>query len=377
MNKRFLVIIFIVAFIIFSGCTSKLSEQQNNSQGDVVSGGSEFSLFDYPPIDPEKIGYIIPMGNMDGSHVTPVDHQYYIPYDRNSMDTAVYSPGNGVVISIGHMNVSVGDKASALDDYRIVIKHSDKISSVYIHIDFLSEKLAAFDPGLGNNANTNIEVASGEVIGRGNGIDYNIVDENVTLSFVNPSSYAVESWKIHCSDPFDYFNESVRNVMVSKCLRSAKPVGGKIDYDIDGRLVGTWFLNNTNGYEGLDKNRYWAGHLVIAYNNIDPDEIIVSIGTYINSSMQFAVKGNSPNPANVSVSELVKYELVNFDYYANGIKWDRASFARGLEIINNDEVQGVILLQLVDNRTLNVEIFPGKSADEVSGFKENASTYVR
>ena len=73
---------------------------------------------------------------------------------------------------------------------------------------------------------------------------------------------------------------------MAKSPRTAEPRGGRIDYDIDGRLVGSWFLEGTVDYSGgstptICGNRpcpYWTGHLSIAYDHIDPEQIRISIG---------------------------------------------------------------------------------------------------
>jgi len=277
------------------------------------------------------------------------------------------------------MNVAAGDSPFAVDDFRLIIQHTSTISSMYIHIDELSDKLAAFDPGLGGYASVNVEVSAGEVIGRyGGSVDYNIVDKDIVLDFVNPDSYVVEDWKIHCPDPFDYFNAQIKSELRAKSLRTYNPVGGKIDYDIDGRVVGNWFEEGTNGYGGINPSRYWAGHLSIVYDSIDPDAIIVSIGTFNGEAKQFSVRGNSPDPATISVAHgLVIYELIDFEYYKDGNVWDRTSFVQGLKVRNSVNRHGVILLQLIEDRKLKVEIIPGKTADEVDGFTDNSLNFVR
>jgi hypothetical protein len=384
--------------VLLSGCMTEQRPENNDTNNDKANTEDSndenlndeepeepgFIPYNYPPVDLEKVAYILPMGGMSGAHVTPIDHQYYVSYDFNQGDNAVeditvYSPGDGVVTEIQHMDNAAGDVAMPVDDYRLVIEHSSTISSIYIHIDVVSEKLHAVDPGLGMYASINVEVSAGEILGwYGGSVDYNIVDENVVLGFVNPDSYLHESWKIHCPDPFDYFNESIKNNMVEKCLRTRDPIGGKIAYDIDGCLVGTWFMENTNGYAGLNPSRYWADHLSIVYDSVDPDAIIVSIGTFIDSAKQFAVKGNSPDPANITVANgLVEYELVSFDYYTDGVAWDRYSLEKDLQVMNNDYVQGVLLVQLLEERKLKVEILPGVTGDEVTGFSDAARIYVR
>ena len=48
-----------------------------------------------------------------------------------------------------------------------------------------------------------------------------------------------------------------------------------------------------------------------------------------------------------------------------------------LKIENYDFVQGVVLFQLIEDRKLKVEIFPGKEGSEVNGFTEDAKIYER
>jgi hypothetical protein len=364
---------------MFSGC----AETELTNEED--SGESESIMFDYPPFDLSKVVFIEPLGAMIGNHVTPIDHQYYMALDHMLQDAAqtivdVYSPASGTVTQIQHMSSLPGDEAIQIDDYRIVIEHTSIISSVYIHLDTLSEKIAAVAPLPGEYASVNVAVGAGETIGYYSGtIDYNVVDEDIVLTgFVNPASYQVEPWKIHTPDPFDYFHETIKSQLIEKCLRTAKPEGGKIDYDIDGRLIGSWFKENTNGYAGLDQGNYWVGHLSVVYNSIDPEHIIVSLGSYNNQPRQFGVKSNSPDPADVSVETgQILYELADYDFYDGEQIWDRESLVKGLKLRNSDFVQGVVLFQLIEDRKLKVEIFPYTTADGVGTFTENAMIYVR
>ncbi|MCH8991924.1 MAG: hypothetical protein IIA44_09290, partial [Acidobacteria bacterium] len=171
----------------------------------------------------------------------------------------------------------------------------------------------------------------------------------------------------------------IQEQLIAKSLRSVEPFGGKFDYDIDGRLVGNWFLRGTNGYAGVERDRYWAGHLAVAYDLFDPSHVVVSIGTFDGASVQFAVRGNAPDPGDVSIeSEVVVYELVDYDYYVDGERWDRVSLVKGIEARNLDgRIYGVVLFQLVDDRTLRVETFPGKTAPQVTGFTASALIYER
>ena len=75
---------------------------------------------------------------------------------------------------------------------------------------------------------------------------------------------------------------------------------------------------------------------------------------------------------------VVKYELMKFDYFEpSGKTWDTIHLVSGLTAKNKDEMAGVVLFELQDDGKLKVEIFPGKSAKEVSGFTSKALMYVR
>jgi hypothetical protein len=372
------VIVILVIFILSSCNPAHFTTEEEG-------GDDENIMFDYAPLDLTQVEFIIPLGAMVGNHVTPVDHQYYAALDHMLGDLAaimvdVYSPASGTVTQIQHMASLPGDPGAVIDDYRIVIEHTSAISSIYIHLDTLSAKIAAVAPPPGEYASVSVDVQAGEIIGYYKGtIDYNVVDENIVLTgFVNPDSYQSESWKIHTPDPFDYFNEPIKSQLIAKCLRTAEPVGGKIDYDIDGRLIGSWFKENTNGYAGLDPANYWVDHLSVVYHHVDPEHVIVSLGSYKGQPRQFGVKSNSPDPADVSVDTgQVLYELADYDYYDGDVRWDRETLVQGLKLRNSDFVQGAVLFQLIEDRKLKVEIFPDTTAAGVGTFTANAMIYVR
>ena len=126
--KIFLCLSFIILIINFCGCVEK--DNQTSNENVILAN---FTSFDFPPVDLEKVAYIYPLGGMIGAHVTPIDHQYYVSYDfqktdEGQVDIEVYSPCDGVVTQIQHMNVAVGDPPMDVDDFRIVIQHTSTIS---------------------------------------------------------------------------------------------------------------------------------------------------------------------------------------------------------------------------------------------------------
>lgn len=335
------------------------------------------------PMRVEEVSTIVPLGQMGGGHVTPTDHGYYhtFGWKPGISDPSKYrdilAPADGVITSLNIM----GDKS---DDYRMEIYHTCTFYTIYIHIRELSQRILDETGGVTKFIVPNISVKAGEVIGRASGFDFSVHNSEVQLKgFLIPSHYDSESWKIHTVDMFDSFIEPIKSQLLARNIRQAEPRSGKIDYDIDGRLVGNWFVENTNGYRGStgrpgDKD-YWKTHLSIAYDNLDPLFIIVSIGNFNGEAKQFAVKGNAPDPSTVSTeSGLVKYELVGVEYLIEGGQiWNRSEFAKISKAIESGPVEGVVLAQLLENRKLKFEAFSNKTAEQVSSFTDKAIVYER
>ena len=347
--------------------------------------GKGTAAFAYPPMRIEDIKIIEPIGLMIGGHVTPIDHGYYtakiwIPGENRedpSKFVDIFAPASGTVTSVQSMPSEYS--SSSIGDYRIVIHHTCTFYTIYIHVNHLSEKLQSIaDTG------KTIRVESGEVIGKAPGFDFSVHNDEITLpGFIVPEHYDAESWKIHTVDMFGYFIEPVRSQLLERNVRQKEPRSGKIDYDIDGRLAGNWFEENTNGYYGKEEYQrslgYWSTHLAFAYDGLDPSLIIVSMGNFNGEAMQFAVKGNMPNPRDVDISTgLVKYELVPWQYLAEKEEWNRMDFAKITGSKRFDEqIAGVVLVQMLEDRKIKFEAFPNKKASEVSGFTEKAKIYER
>ena len=348
----------------------------------VASCDAQRLTFEYPPVDLEAIEFVVPLGLMSDSHVTPVDHQYFQNYKDPERMIAVYSPAAGTVTAIQHMGQSISDQPRPpIDDYRLVIEHRCGISSIFIHVDQLSPALSAVAPTAGGHTSVAVTVSAGEQIGAFQAnVDYNVVDTTVTLTgLLVLEHYEAEPWKIHAPNSFTYFSDTIREQLVAKSLRTADPVGGRFDYDVEGRLVGNWFQEGTNGYAGTDRARDWAGHLAVAYDYLDPALVVISLGTFDGASAQFAVRGNTPNPADISVdSGPVAYELVEYDYWIRDARWDRVSLVKGVEARASDApVHGVVLFELLAPRNLMVEVFVGKTAAQIEGFTAAALIYER
>jgi hypothetical protein len=184
------------------------------------------------------------------------------------------------------------------------------------------------------------------------------------------------------ADLFDHTQEPLRSQLLALDERDATPRWGKIDYDIDGRLVGNWFRVGTGGYRGLNpmQEGYWDGHLAVVPDGNDPSQIDISIGNYQGTARQFTVIGNSPDPATVAESTgLVRYELGQIETYSasTGQRWDGKTYVPHVRTRAAGGVLGTVLMQMMATRSLKVEIFPGKSSSQVAGFDASAVMFER
>ncbi len=342
-------------------------------------------VFTKSPVDLDEILYIVPMGQIAADHVTPTDHGYIINSKRSSPEISnLYSPADGYILSIGAF--------PRPNDFRIVLWHSCAVSTIYIHVNEIAPEILKItgeippsgnwkgDEGPQDNRIPPIPVKAGQLIGKiKGGVDFSVHDTSVNLGFVNASLYNPEPWKIHTADLFEYFDEPLKSQLKEKGLRDVEPVGGKIDYDIDGKLVGNWFIEGTD-YSGKGAScTYFECHLAIAYDNIFPDLIRIAVpNSGINKEEcnacfgVYGVKGNKPNPAEISMENgLVKYEIVAIGHI------EHPEFGTVYSKNIESQMLGVFLVQMLGNRRIKIEVFPEKNANEVIGFTDNARIYER
>lgn len=377
-----------------SSITNRMTMQSTYSLGNCDQ--KEAHSLGSPPMDILNITYILPMGHMQGDHVTPIDH-LYVFFDPNKKND-VYSMADGNIVTISDHGT----------DHRIVIEHSCDLYSIYIHITELSQhvesQLEWRSPTHVSKGQSfsRVPVKKGQVIGHMHGresFDLSVIDTRVTLDgFVNLGSYAGEFWKFRTVDPFDYWEDPFKQELLRKTfyLNEDSP-GGRIDLDIDGKLSGNWFEKGTGGYSGLrtaNDPHGVRGHLSFARSILVPDTIWISFGSFGKSgnAQSFGVNGNEPDPSDVGVvSGPVKFELKGLDQgpgpnVESGFKvtstgkwWNGKSYPenRSLVAIYRDDPAGILLVEMLDTRTIKTEVFKNKNIDQVTKFTDKAKIYVR
>lgn len=368
------------------------------------------------PVNLDETRYIEPMGKLHGSHVTPTDHTYIVQSQTTEFDAHrdavqagqdplpwtppadVRSPAGGWITDIQAFPFGPAPYGftGVLEDYRVVIWHTCAVSTIFIHMGGLAPEILEVTGEIAsgaywfpdNNSGNSIRVAAGQVIGKtgGQGIDYSVHDNRVMLDgLAVPSHYQGEPWKIHTVDPYAYYDEPLLSEMLAKSPRTAEPRGGQIDYDIEGRIAGNWFLEGTVDYSGGSSATmcgtrpcpYWTGHLSISYDHIDPNQIRISIGADVGIATKscrvcdgvYGVLGNGPDPADVGPGTgLVKYGLVARQY--------TGELPVATENVDN-EVLGTFLVQMTEPGTIKMEVVAGTHPIQVDGFSPAANLYHR
>lgn len=369
------------------GSKDAQSSQSSGSSGSADSfdeafwkkdcSGSGKAAMSHMPMDISDVDFIVPLGMLAGPHVTPIDHVYFYPNDMKNKDTSkVYAMADGYIFYY-ETRTEKGDA-----NHSLFFQHNCSTFSYY-------DLMTSLEPGLEKQLKDNkpplhIKVTAGQVLGYvgGRSLDVSIFNFDKPLSgFVNPDSYKTSrEWvaKQHADDMFTYFSGDNLSLMLAKNLRKTAPFGGKIDWDIDGSAQGNWFLQGSGGYasnakgpQAVDNNGkgFWSGHLAIVPDNIDSSILNISFGSYLDgAAKQFSVMSPYKDPAKMTAGDQpTKYELVA---YAQPSKFVP-------QPITARSVEGTVLLQLTDKRTLKIETFPNKKAGEVSGFTSAAKTYVR
>lgn len=370
---------------------------------------NEFVKYSALPIALEDIKHVQPIGELREGHIIPGDHGG-IDYKTSptSIPVKVFMPTDGFLVTVEkHPYDPPLGYPKTLQHYHIYLEHSCTFFTGFVHLtEFASEILAASGElkalnaeksGQPKNIALRVPIKAGQQLGTTwsfGVLGMVTVDLTVTnYGYLKPESYSSdryrgENWRIHSVAGLDYFEEPLKSKILAKNPRTVEPRGGKIDFDIEGRLVGNWFLEGTNGLPGNSQAKprqcgnwpcpYWEGHLALVYDYIDPIQLRVSVGyqTGLGAKTPYGVKGNAPDFKNIGVENgLVKYELVALRDISHKKGYDTEN---PLVTVNDEtSMLGTMLTQVVDKDTIKVEIFPGRSKDQVSNFSTSARIYHR
>lgn len=349
----------LVFFFALNGCDS--SGPDNSPTDSLAKGHVDFT---HLPVDLDDVTEFIGLGAMQ---VFPKDHGGFFVknWDADAPSLKpVYAPANGIITLVDLANF----RAKGDDDLAIRLDVSSTIYIRFGHVDALSENILSQIGSLKFGENrVSIAVSAGEQIGwigQWQGFDMGIIDKDLSLDFVHPERYPDP--QRYAGYYFDYFKGSIGQQLLSITVRTIEPRGGKIDYDIRGRIIGNWFLEGTvNPGEYLP----FSGHMSIAYGYLQGDQIAISDAyerRFLPDDRETSgpdeivwIAGDPTSPETVGEKQgLIKYEYTE-ERHPQG------------------PIRGVFLIQLVGPERLRFERFAGKTADSVNGFTATARIYLR
>jgi len=362
-NKKhvlgFVIIVLIVLFSVnyfnktsLSGYTQGYN--QANDEGDnswpVIKGlGSGSVKFTHLIINQEDYDYLYPLGHLGApEHPLPTDHIYFVRFNKIS-NYSVYSPADGYIINI-HKS------CSAYCEYSVTIMHSNTFMSWIESIKYLNKSLLKAYESSKNFNSLRIPVKAGDVLGKTDvNLDWGVYDKEVNLNFANPK--ILGPYTPHTVFPPDYYDNKLKQELYSKIYRVTKPLSGKIDYDIEGKLVGDWFmkgLKNTMSNENANKKE-----LSFVYDMFNGSKIVIAFGGNLGiPAVNYFVENNSPNPKNVGINS------GKIIYYLEGTSES-----------GNQNIHGTMIVKMLTNKTIKVEAFNSKVLNPE--FTSNAKIYYR
>lgn len=421
-----IVAIIIVAAVLVGGILILVGQKggpgiQSGPHEDNISSGAEWPAlwggpdnqnrcqkntnvkFSSLPIALEDIKFVEPIGELREGHIMPGDHGGFdYKTSPTSFPVKVFVPADGFLVRVEkHPYQPPSGYPKDIQHYHVYLEHSCTLFTGFVHVtEFAPEILSAsselkqltkYRGSEQRYGSFRIPLKAGQELGTAwsfgllGWVTVDLTHNN--KGYLNPQSYKAENWRIHSVSGLDYFEEPLKSKIMAKNPRTIEPRGGKIDFDIEGNLSGGWFEKGTGGFRderaepkqcGNFPCPYWDGHLAFVYDYVDPGQLRVSVGHNwgLGERTPFGVKGNGLDFKDVGVEDgLVKYELVAL----KDLSREKGYETESPLITENDEsrILGTLLVQVSDKDTIKVEIFPGKTKDQVSTFSSNARVYSR
>ena len=201
-----------------------------SGNGGLAGVGAGPLVFRASPVALDAIRFITPLGNLNPpDHTLPTDHIYFYVANPDqgespaSRRTDFFAPADGIVADV------INNGAGA--DRKVRVQATPTI--VY-YLDHLVPEIAL---------SRGTKLTAGQRIGTTGstsfGIDLGVVNDALTLSFVNPSRWNSET--LHADAPLKYYEEPLRSQLYSRVQRIGPDLDGRIDFDVAGRLSGAWF----------------------------------------------------------------------------------------------------------------------------------------
>jgi len=317
-----------------SGCSDGCS---NNSATSPSATGPSAFQFQASPISISAIRYIMPLGyigpvTLNGLADLPSKSIYF--YFANpdagespvALRTEVFAPAAGTVGFVS-MGAPGGPNYSAVTSVSVTVTRS----LMYAMNNVIPD--SSLVPGASVSAGQRLGTTGSEAAVGLALVDYALLGAGSVVPEGN-------------EPPLRFFQQPIRSQLYERVQRLGSELDGMFDYNVPGRLSGTWYLPG-----GLPASV--SGFLCFAYDTYDPSQPRLSLGLpTMTSGGVFAIGSGDPDPMAVSVgSGLVRYTLTRS--------------RTGLPL--NAGPGGTLLVQMLTDTSVKVQWFPdGTSASSFS-----------
>lgn len=214
--------------------------------------------FDHKIFDPNKVSYIVPLGELNGGYIETQTINGVCVFNKTGEPLEIHAPADMTLKYYAFMPAQGKETAN----YQMTFTISKDVEMTFHHITSVSDELKEAMPQTSSSANISphkeVSLKGGQLIGKTTGTaghNWNIylTDKKHTNKFVNGERY--EKLKdryafVNAMCPFDFYEDSVKQTYLA--LMGATKAGqsatcGSNSKDVKGSIAGLWHLSNDVG----------------------------------------------------------------------------------------------------------------------------------
>lgn len=278
---------------------SKKPESANSS---LPSCSTTKELFTTFPVKDGEFSSITALGNLNpSSHTFPTDHIYVEVFDPQNPQNYTLDKAKSLLApaDIWITNIKSSERIGSVVDYALDFFPCKDVKGQFGHVGSISATLKSAIDMVEANCNEyetggykyrsceykdlKIQVKSGEKIGTAGSERAGMFDiwmsdyREPQVKRANSSRWNADRNYVSCF--LDYFSIAQKTQYYGMLRgpkggkRTKEPRCGTVEVDIAGTAQGVWFYNSTGQVQGEDQ------HLALAYDNIETDKQVFSVGT--------------------------------------------------------------------------------------------------
>lgn len=288
------------------------------------------------------------MGSLNPpGHTLPTDHVYLYSWDL-SQRNAVAQPGTRNVYMPATGALFLYLSPDGRGDSKVMFRATENF---YFYLDHVLLTIPMYVDSV-YKAGTLIGTTQPAAT-----LDLGAFDASVTNSgFLTPGRYAYQT--LHAVSPWKYFTPALQAQLYPQVYRapSAPDKDGKIDFDIAGKLSGSWYVE-AMPVDSSSEPYGWTRTVSFVNDFYDPTQVRISIGGTIGAAGVWAIAPTAPRPETVTTAN----GLVSYDLYSQ---------------FDPLPPFGRLLVQMISDTQIKIELFLG-SNPTATQFDANAYIFVR